>query len=170
MRVLKYPELAAAAAAQPDPSDELIAWVGGCDPASLAKRRKRRAVSAYERSKKRALDILDGERRATALAALRPGMLVGLYAILHEKIYGVEPLELRQEADWKSAAAAAARVLTDLGPLHSVDFIRWVMAGQLARRKRGVVSDFRVTWRWLFLSLAVRTDYRVHLAKTAKIS
>ena len=89
--------------------------------------------------------------------------LVGLYSLLHERVYGVIPDELDGPA-YFAAVAAAARTCTTLGGAEKVfEFIRWTWKreDQREQKRRDENSGGgRIGWRLQF-SPAMITDYRV---------
>jgi hypothetical protein len=98
-------------------------------------------------------------------------VLVGLYAVCHEMVYGVLPGELEEVKLFKLAAREASKVLRTQfsGDVDgAVEYLKWVWnrekkraewaASQSPPRERG-----RLGWR-LALSDAFVTDYRVVLS------
>jgi hypothetical protein len=96
--------------------------------------------------------------------------LVGLYAHLHEGVYGVAPAELDAQG-WAFASAAAAR-MTDrhfAGDLErSVLFMRWVWRREEDRekwRRANGREGGRIGWRFQFGAASLVDDYRVDQAR-----
>jgi hypothetical protein len=89
--------------------------------------------------------------------------LVGLYSLLHERVYGVIPDELDGPA-YFAAVAAAGRTMTTLGSAEKVfEFIRWTWKREDHReqKRRDEHADgSRIGWRLQFAP-AMITDYRV---------
>lgn len=87
------------------------------------------------------------------------GLLVGLYAVMHEEAYKVPALELA--GDWAPASSTASRFLRDecegVGE-KAVAFVRWVWAREIRRVRGDSPSDFRISWRYQF-SKKLWTDY-----------
>lgn len=130
-----------------------------------ASRKPRRSVSRsrFDSSLLRAKELIekgDWEK-------FRPKDLVALYAILHERVYGVLPLEVLPH--YKDALLAAGslvkREFKGSTPA-TIDFIQWTWKRAAARAGN---SDFRIGWRYQFRSAALLTDYRVYLSRKGKI-
>jgi hypothetical protein len=89
--------------------------------------------------------------------------LVGLYSLLHERVYSVRPDEL-DGPSFFAACAMAGLALKALGSSEKVfEFIRWTWRREDAReqkRRDGDSGGFRIGWRLQF-SPAMITDYRV---------
>lgn len=115
---------------------------------------------------KRELDQLLQEverlREKQAWRLMEARHLVGLYMMLHHKVYGVYPAELRTQ--WRGAVAMAGRMLKhEFGGdgAKMVHFMRWVWTREKKRNdKRGADNDFRIGWRLMFRETLL-TDYRV---------
>src|SRR5208282_5697737 len=94
-----------------------------------------------------------------------PRDFVALYAMLHNRVYGVEPEELTSSA--RLYAASLARKLLDRSfggdPWEFADFIRWVWIREESRekwRQQNSVSGGRIHWRLQFNGALV-TDWRI---------
>jgi hypothetical protein len=94
-----------------------------------------------------------------------PRDFVALYAMLHNRVYGVEPEDLTSTT--RLHAAAAARRLLDRSfggdPGEFASFIRWVWIREESREKWRVqnnISGGRVSWYKQFNGALV-TDWRV---------
>lgn len=88
-----------------------------------------------------------------------PATLLGLYAILHEGVYGVFPDELAD--DWMPAFSTARRFLEKTfggDSLAAVACIKWSWQRERGQWKTRE-SDFRIGWRYQFSQKLV-TDYR----------
>jgi hypothetical protein len=94
------------------------------------------------------------------------GHLLALYAVLHERVYGVAASELEVTKERTIARQAAARMLRaefadDVAQM--VVFMRWCWSRESAYEKRrrasGQVTDFRVGWRYQFNGKLL-TDWR----------
>ncbi len=99
-------------------------------------------------------------------------LLVGLYAISHETVYGAVPQEL--ERDFMAARSSAAKLIRDEfegNIAAAIHFVRWCWSREQAReRKRKATktqSDFRISWRFQFVSRSLLTDYRVEGSRRA---
>ena len=97
---------------------------------------------------------------------------VATYALLHEKVYGVAPVELRgKSVVW--AAAMASKLLReefdgDAGAMG--EFIRWTWKRERGReewrRAKNNGAGGRIGWKLQFGG-ALLTDYRLELARKA---
>lgn len=96
-------------------------------------------------------------------------LLVGLYAHLHEEVYGVAPDDLAR--DWAPAVAAARRMVEgqfEGQAYRMVGFLRWTWSREKNRERRRVENGSdasRIGWRLQFQSLSLLTDYRVAVAR-----
>lgn len=91
------------------------------------------------------------------------GTLLGLYALLHERAYAVEPHDLSDE--WNPALSAVKKfVEREFGGdvLKCVAFVRWVFSRELRSLARNSERS-RLQWRWVF-STAKAVDYRASRA------
>ena len=94
--------------------------------------------------------------------------LVALYAWLHNEIYGVGAEELGDRNALFAASNAAERMVRDAfggDTKRAVQFIAWAWARERMREKAGKVSSYRITWRFMFASRSLLTDYRVELVR-----
>jgi hypothetical protein len=94
--------------------------------------------------------------------------LVGLYIVLHEKTFGVPPLELH--ADYRAAVSSAGKLVRDefAGDFAAAEkFVAWCWKKVRWREKRRGDNDeaFRPGWRFQFKSRSWLTDYRIYQAK-----
>jgi hypothetical protein len=102
-----------------------------------------------------------------------PATIVGLYAVLHEKVYGVEPEELAEA--WLGAVSAAKRLLEE-SPFNGdvarlVDFVRftWKREKMAEDKARGTGNvRRRVGWRLQFVSRALVVDYKRAIVTTTR--
>lgn len=92
-------------------------------------------------------------------------ILVGLYAMLHVRVYHVRPEELAVQVEFRRAASAAKKILTghfrDDGDA-MVEFMKWSWAREKKRAEwaRQQQRDrSRMQWRFMF-SAGMVTDYR----------
>lgn len=97
-----------------------------------------------------------------------PAEFVALYAQMHNRVYGVYPLEL-DSINCGLAAKAARKMLVDdfdNDPFAMVQFIMWTWAREdqreKQRRTRGEDSNFRIGWRLAF-GASFLTDWRRYL-------
>ncbi len=93
-------------------------------------------------------------------------VLVGLYAMLHRRVYSVDAAELESQTEMKRASAAARKVLTDSFRNDAdavVEFVKWAWKREQKRaewaRQNGRDRS-RLSWRFLF-SASMVSDYRV---------
>ncbi len=87
--------------------------------------------------------------------------LVGLYAVLHEHVFGVLPLELQQE--FLMARASADKLVREefAGDyLEAQRFVAWCWKSLVKSRKKNPDSDFRPGWRFQFKARKWLTDYK----------
>lgn len=93
--------------------------------------------------------------------------LLGLYAHLHEVVYGVFPDELEEEwypAMSKAKAFTKKKFGDDVSKV--VEFMRWVWQRErhsvetYKEKNDGEMKDFRISWRYQF-STKLLTDYRM---------
>lgn len=126
---------------------------------------KRRRASKGQNSRLREAVELARDRialpRLGDWAKSGPEAFVGLYALMHEHVYGVFPDELA--GDWMPAVSTARRCLDQsfLGNGEQMNaFMRWVWRRQNARRRSSEPGDFRIGWRYQFSPKLV-TDWRV---------
>lgn len=92
-------------------------------------------------------------------------ILVGLYAMLHVRVYHVRPEELAVQTEFRRAASAAKKVLSthfrEDGDA-MVEFVKWAWSrekkrAEWARQKQQ--QRGRMQWRFMF-SASMVTDYR----------
>ena len=97
--------------------------------------------------------------------------LVALYAILHNRVYTVLPLELLR--DWRLVQLAAGGMVKrefDGDFTKAVKFLRWVWFREnRSYKRRSEDNDFRIGWRYLFKSPKLLTDYRISLSRQGRI-
>jgi hypothetical protein len=95
--------------------------------------------------------------------------LVGLYAVLHEAVYGAAPEDALGDA-FLGAASAAERLARELGGADRLlDLLRWVWARERAREKRREPgSGFRIGWRLMFVSRSLVVDWKTDLARQGR--
>ena len=112
-------------------------------------------------------EILKAETRARSgeWADAKPAVFIGLYAICHRLVYGVLPLELKEQAEFRQASRSA---LTCLHAHFDDDcdafatFVRWAWKREEGRAKYAKEQGWdrkRMGWRLLFSAHTV-TDYR----------
>ncbi len=97
--------------------------------------------------------------------------IVGLYAVLHEKVYGVAPEEL--EGAWMAAVSAATRLIDELGKVAVVAFLRFTWKSERAAEKRAEgtgVTRRRVGWYLQFVHRALVVDFKRAMVATRKVA
>lgn len=126
------------------------------------RKRSRRNASAFSRAVEGVKDRFVHDPKGD-WTNLTPEALIGLYAHLHEVVYGVLPEELADE--WYPAFSMAKKFFEsnkDRFPLP--EFFRWVWSREKRRRAANPESDFRIGWRYQFSQKLV-TDFRVATKK-----
>lgn len=101
---------------------------------------------------------------------LRASEIVYVYAVLHERVYGVLPLELRSEMG-RASAAVANVIKNEFGgdPAGVIEFLRWTWARERdAFARREPENTFRISWRYQF-GRRLMTDYRIALSRRGRI-
>lgn len=101
--------------------------------------------------------LLMSEERYTELKSRH---FVGLYCIMHEKLYGVVPEEVRE--NYKQAVFAASRMFRHEfkeDPKAMLHYVRWVWQRE-RKRNQTRETDFRISWRFHF-GRTLLSDYRV---------
>ncbi len=112
------------------------------------------------------------ENDATAFDAARPSVLIGVYVLLHTKVYGVAPDDLLDGKAFLAACGMATRLVRDQfgGSMkQAVEFLRWVWRREKyleERNKEGRTS--RLGWRLQFGCSGLVVDYRVAVARHAR--
>jgi hypothetical protein len=148
----------------------MAAWSGASKPEKGGKARGPRSASGMRRAIDRAKEMQEANDWQGAGAA----ELVGLYAVLHEHVYGVAPEEVADV--WLAAVSAAKRMLErDFeGSVESmVDFLRWTWRRERNREKKRAANgdgSFRIGWRLQFVARNLMTDYRVDAKRDARAS
>ena len=153
----------------------LGAWVEQVNQKAISKPPKKKAkytprsVSGYEQARAQAEEFAKSGTWGDA----EPRHLVGLYALLHEQVYGVPPEELKDA--WKTAVGAAKHMLEKefAGDMRAlIEFIRWVWKKERRREdmRKANPGDggFRIGWRYQFKNKTLLTDYRVELARAVE--
>jgi len=98
-----------------------------------------------------------------------PRVLVGLYAVLHESVYGVEPTEVLGDA-FPGACSAAGKLTREVGDVaRVVEFLRWTWSRERRREKaRAPGEGFRIGWRLQFCARSLLTDWKVDVVRSAR--
>lgn len=131
-------------------------------PSGVKKKAKPRArdwTKAFERCVESGREIM-----RTGKAPQSAADLVGLYAVLHEFVFDVLPLELKQ--DYGAAVSSADRLVREefAGDYaHAERFVAWCWkrTKQATKKRRADGGDpFRPGWRIQFKSRSWLTDYK----------
>ena len=145
----------------------LMESVGDAPP-----KRKRSANGVYDRSVTEVAGWLAGSEGQETWGRAEARHFVALYAVLHERVYGAAPAELRSEAWWGAVSAAGKMLREEFGgePARMLDFVRWTWRREQGReKKRGDEQEVRrVGWKLQFLTRHLLTDYRVANAQARK--
>lgn len=95
---------------------------------------------------------------------------VALFVWLHGEVYGVSPVE-EMRTQWRGACSAARKLFADVfdnDPNLMLAFVRWVWnreAGFEAWRRQNQSHGKRITWRLMFVSRTLVTDYQIDVAR-----
>lgn len=136
--------------------------------AKLARKKARSktiSASVFNRARLEAKEMMRTREWKDATAR----HLVALYDLMHEKVYGVEALELGPSERHKAALIAGNMIKRyfDGDVVACVEFLRWVWTREIARekwRRDNRVSGQRIGIRLMFSGSLV-TDYRVDMAR-----
>lgn len=125
--------------------------------------------SAFARATREAVLMMESGDWSAAV----PRHFVALYALLHEKVYGVRADELTPSA--RLVAAGLARGMCDRlfggDPGEMAGYMRWVWAREKDReawRRANQKDGGRIGARLVFGGALV-TEYRLHLARTGQL-
>jgi hypothetical protein len=97
---------------------------------------------------------------------------VALFAWLHGEVYGVSPVE-EMRTQWRGACSAARKLFADVfdsDPNLMLAFVRWVWnreAGYERWRREHQSHGRRITWRLMFVSRALLTDWQIDVTRKA---
>jgi hypothetical protein len=171
-RVLSDAEVAALEAGDDRAPTSIVAGAVEASARAKASRKRRYGTPAAQRRQlEKAVAEADANRVSGDWSAAKPAHLVGLYALAHRRIYGVEPLEL--EADFLGAVSAAKKLVADAfegDVVRALDFVGWVWVGEEKRErerrsKDEKKNDYRITWRSQFVSRSHLTNYQIAVAR-----
>ncbi len=102
-------------------------------------------------------------------------LLVALYIVCHEKVYGVRPAEITSIV-FPQAASLARKLHFDefKGDVHAVvQYVRWAWTREIKkerwRRENMPESTTRIGWRIQFTSSYLLTDYRIAQARERSV-
>lgn len=103
-----------------------------------------------------------------------PSHIVALYKWCHKEIYGVDALEVKGQEFALATQVAKNFAIREFGNDYSelVAFIRWTWHREGEReawRRNNSKEGKRIGWRLQF-NASLLTDYRLHLARHAKVN
>lgn len=130
--------------------------------------------SRIERAFKEFDELFKEGRWKLAPEAIRPEHAIAFYVRLHERVYGVRPVELEKGDTWVFACAAAKRLID--GDKRAFDdgtklfeFILWTWQRESDRvewlRKNDKPMSKRISWQDQFVRGFKLTDYRQAMAE-----
>lgn len=119
-----------------------------------------RSRAGYERGREEAKALLDAK---AAEDIEKPEHLLGVFALMHERVYGVSPDDLAD--GWKPAVVAVRKMIASFGgePTRVLDLLRWTWRREAEREKAAAGTGkvrSRLTWRVQFACSALVVDYR----------
>lgn len=148
-------------------SPEMQRLVAEGEAKAARKRARSKTISAsvFNRARLEAEEMVRTREWSGATAR----HLVALYDLMHEKVYGVEALELGPSERHKAALIAGNMIKRYFnGDVEAcVEFLRWVWTREMGRekwRRENQQSGQRIGIRLMFSGSLV-TDYRVDLAR-----
>lgn len=152
----------------------LSQWIDQAPPKKPRGKTTARSSSGYEKARAETNALAAAERDDPEVwASAQPKHLVALYSLLHEQVYGVAPVELKDV--WKGVVSAAKGMLEKEfnGDAKAfIEFIRWTWRRERAREvhrqkeNAGHMQASRIGWALQFKSRAMLTDYRVDVARS----
>lgn len=155
--------------AERDAAAKMQAWLG---PPKPVKKITGRSPSGYAKAVASARARLQTGKGPTTHAwrTATVAELVGLYAVLHEQVYGVAPDELADV--WLGAVSTCRRVLTHSpfngDPEKLVDFLRFTWKRERNQVLRSAGQDRRrLGWRLQFAPSLV-TDFKCAIIATQR--
>lgn len=95
--------------------------------------------------------------------------IVGLYSLLHTRVYGVLPDEL-DGPDYLAAVQAAKRMCEQLTPRGAYELLHWTWRAEEAKAQRAIYDGqerARIGWRLQFHASKV-TDFKVSRARSGQ--
>ncbi len=118
--------------------------------------------------------ILDAEGRAKSgeWHDARAHAVVGLFAMMHRKVYGGLPLDLEQAENFRIATRAANAIVkrVDDDVVEVIEMMKWKWSSEAGRLKwfqeREMELRSPINWRIMF-SLSMLTNYRTAKATRA---
>lgn len=149
----------------------LSQWIDQAPPKKPRGKTTARSSSGYEKARAETNALAAAERDDPEVwASAQPKHLVALYSLLHEQVYGVAPVELKDV--WKGVVSAAKGMLEkefNKDAKAFVEFIRWTWRRERNRetkRKSEGSEGSRIGWVLQFKNRAMLTDYRVDVARS----
>lgn len=149
----------------------LSQWIDAAPPKKPRSKTTARSSSGYEKARAETDALAAAERDDPEVwASAQPKHLVALYSLLHEQVYGVAPVELKDV--WKGVVSAAKSMLEkefNKDAKAFVEFIRWTWRRERNRetkRQAEGSEGSRIGWVLQFKSRAMLTDYRVDVARS----
>lgn len=148
---------------------DLLAFAGDEKPKRKKSRGLRSQANAHSLARAAAqgrIDLYKQTGQVSAWSDAEPREIVGLYSLLHSRVYGVHPAEL-DGPDYLGAVSAARRVIKEIGGAAAFELVRWKWNQIEFRMQKGSDNGFRLGWRIQF-SQATLVDFRVHVAGRKK--
>ena len=103
---------------------------------------------------------------------VKPSIMVAIYCLCHEKVYGQWPIDLDDDVEWRLAMFTVKRLADKYFPASSVpmvEFLVWAWDREKDterwRQANGRESK-RLVWRWLFSARMV-AEYRLNRERPA---
>jgi hypothetical protein len=128
--------------------------------------------AAFERAKSQVMEMVhEGD-----FVRCKARHMVALYAVLHEKVYGIAPLELTPKTRALAQTFVTRLMKREFSQGESLDFaamfsfMRWAWKREESRekwRRDHGRTGFRISWTYMFNGSLV-TDYRLDRARVAK--
>lgn len=160
MRVPRHPELLGHVNAE---------FLADARPKAKAKKSRPSAAKRYRDAVREAQTAIAATQDGTRdYSSLTHRSVVGLFIVLHQQVYGVEPEDLLEGHAMDGAMSAARRMVDEefAGRLDcALEFVRWTWRRE-KKQFPGRLSDWRISWRWQLASRSLMTDYRIAMSKT----
>lgn len=98
-----------------------------------------------------------------------PRHMVALYALMHEKVYGIEAVDLDSQARYKMTMMANTFIKREFSDnvVDAVEFFRWMWGREMGHEKyrRENATDGRRLTAYLMFSNKLLPDFRLHLVR-----
>lgn len=133
------------------------------------KRKQSKGPRACVRQHAAARELANSFIQSKTWASAPPAAIIGLYSLLHTRVYGVMPAEL-DGPDYMPAVQAAKRACNELTTLGTYELLRWTWRDEEQRDKKRRESNApstRIGWRLQFHASKI-TDFRVHQTRTGR--